>query len=66
MIASTFTADVELIDRPDQWAVRPMMMGCLDAGHHRGLGHSKSLVSGRVQSGVSVTPFSTVTRVRMQ
>ena len=41
-------------------------MGRLDADHHCDLDHSKSRVSGSVQSGVSVTLFSTVTRVRTQ
>ena len=55
-----------LIGRPDETLVRSVVIGCPGAGRHWALDHSKSRVSGNVQSGVSVTPFSTVTRVSRQ
>ncbi len=55
-----------LIRLPEQAPVISMMIQRRGAGHHGDLDHSKSRVCGRVQSGVSARPFSTVTRLSMQ
>ena len=55
-----------LVRRPEQIAVRTVMVLAIGPGHGSQLDHSKSRFSAMVQSGVSGTTFVTVTRVSMQ
>src|SRR5262245_62983478 len=52
--------------RPQQVAMRAVMVRRLKNGHQDSLSHSNKRVSESVQSGVSGVPFSTFTFVRMQ
>src|SRR5262245_4600415 len=59
-------ARLRTVGRPQQVAMRAVMVRRLKNGHQDSFSHSNRRVSESVQSGVSGVPFSTFTFVRMQ